>query len=208
MIFVNAPFKMSESITTILHLFETKIQESNLELVKEYDSRIPKILLGDSVRLHQILINLLSNAIKFTAKGKIIVSVNLLNEDEEKVTLEIKVTDPGIGIPQNKIATIFENFEQATNVTSSLYGGTGLGLAIVKQLVEKQGGTISVKSKVDEGSTFSCTLSYQKNQTDSDSYLEEDGEMALDNECELRVKNKVLENQKDDGSGKFAINMG
>jgi len=173
MIFLNSPFKISHTITTILHLFETKIQESNLELAKEYDSRIPEIVLGDSVRLHQILINLLSNAIKFTAKGKIIVSVDLLNEDEEKVTLEIKVTDTGIGIPPNKMEAIFENFEQAHAITSSLYGGTGLGLAIVKQLVEKQGGAISVKSKVDEGSTFSFTLSFQKTNADPDSYREE-----------------------------------
>ncbi|WP_339920017.1 ATP-binding protein [uncultured Flavobacterium sp.] len=165
MIFINAPFKMSQSITTILHLFETKIQEKNLELVKEYDSRIPEILLGDSVRLHQIMINLLGNAIKFTAKGTINVSVSLLSEAEENVTVEIKVTDSGIGIPATKIASIFENFEQAHTITSSLYGGTGLGLAIVKQLVEKQGGAISVKSKVDEGSTFSFTLSFQKKTT-------------------------------------------
>jgi two-component system CheB/CheR fusion protein len=162
MIFINSPFKMLESINTILHLFETKIQERNLELVKEYDSRIPEIVLGDSIRLHQILINLIGNAIKFTAKGKIMVSVNLLKEDEEKVTLEIKVADTGIGIPQNKMTSIFENFEQAQTNISSLYGGTGLGLAIVKQLVEKQGGTISVISKVDEGSTFSFILSFEK----------------------------------------------
>jgi len=183
MIFVNAPFKIAHSITTILHLFETKTQEKNLELVKEYDSRIPEILLGDSIRLHQILINLLSNAIKFTAKGKVIVSVNLINEDEEKVTLEIKVTDTGIGIPQNKIEDIFENFEQAHTITSSLYGGTGLGLAIVKQLVEKQGGTISVKSKVDEGSTFSFTLSFQKT----------NAAVAFDNETgQYETENKPL----------------
>jgi len=143
-------------------LFEIKIQESNLELVKEYDYSIPEIVLGDAIRFHQILINLLSNAIKFTAKGKIMVSVNLLSEDVEKVTLEIKVTDTGIGIAQNKMVTIFENFEQAQTNISTLYGGTGLGLAIVKQLVEKQGGTISVISKVDEGSTFSFILSFEK----------------------------------------------
>lgn len=195
MIFINAPFKISESITTILHLFETKIQESNLELVKEYDSRIPEIVLGDSVRLHQILINLLGNAIKFTAKGTITVSADLVNEDEENVTIEIKVSDTGIGIPQNKIATVFENFEQAHTITSCLYGGTGLGLAIVKQLVEKQGGTISVKSKVDEGSTFSFTLSFQRNQTDSNSYVEEDEEIVLNNKIK-DIKILVVEDVK------------
>ena len=162
MTFIDSPFKLSQTIATILHLFEPKILEMNLELVNEYDSKIPEILLGDSIRLHQILINLLSNAIKFTEKGKIILSVHLLNENKENVTLKIKVMDTGIGIPQNKITSIFENFEQASPITSSLYGGTGLGLAIVKQLVEKQGGTISVKSKVNEGSIFSITLSFQK----------------------------------------------
>jgi len=149
-------------MTTILNLFEIKIQERNLELVKEYGSNIPEIVLGDAIRLHQILINLLSNAIKFTAKGKIVVSVNLLSEDTEKVTIEIKVTDTGIGIAQNKMVSIFENFEQAQTNISSLYGGTGLGLAIVKQLVEKQGGTISVISKLGEGSSFSFILSFEK----------------------------------------------
>jgi len=162
MVFINSPFKMYHSIITILNLFETKIQEKNLELVKEYDSRIPEILLGDSIRLNQILINLVSNAVKFTSKGTISICVNLMYEDEEKVTLEIKVSDTGIGIPENKIESIFETFEQATHITSSLYGGTGLGLAIVKQLVEKQGGTITVKSKLNEGSTFGFTLNFEK----------------------------------------------
>ena len=101
------------------------------------------------MRLHQIILNLVSNAVKFTTKGKITVSVRLLNEDEEKVTIEFAVTDTGIGIAENKIENIFENFQQASSGTSRLYGGTGLGLAIVKQLVEAQGGSISVKSKIE-----------------------------------------------------------
>ncbi len=162
MTFVHTPFKMALSISAMLHLFETKIQEKNLELVKEYDSRIPEVLVGDPVRLHQIILNLVSNAVKFTTKGKITVSVRLLSEDEETATLEFAVTDTGIGIPENKIEKIFENFQQATSGTSRLYGGTGLGLAIVKQLVEPQGGSIQVKSKMNEGSTFSFILTFQK----------------------------------------------
>jgi PAS domain S-box-containing protein len=162
MTFVKTPFKMALSISAMLHLFETKIKEKNLELIKEYDPRIPEVLVGDPVRLHQIILNLVSNAVKFTSKGSITVSVRLLNEDEDTANLEFAVTDTGIGIPENKIDKIFENFQQATSGTSRLYGGTGLGLAIVKQLVEPQGGSISVKSKVDEGSTFSFRLSFQK----------------------------------------------
>ncbi len=162
MIFEQTPFKLSLSIAAMLHLFETKIQERNLELVKEYDNNIPEVLVGDPVRLHQIILNLVSNAVKFTTKGKITVKVRLLNEDENKVTIQFGVTDTGIGIPESKLEKIFENFQQASSGTSRLYGGTGLGLAIVKQLVESQGGSISVKSKPDEGSTFSFTLSFDK----------------------------------------------
>jgi len=162
MTFEQVPFKLSVSIAAMLHLFETKIWEKNLLLIKEYDDRIPEVLLGDPVRLHQIILNLVSNAVKFTSKGNITVNVHLLSEDDEKVNIEFSVTDTGIGIPESKIVSIFDNFQQASSGTSRLYGGTGLGLAIVKQLVEQQGGSIKVVSKVDEGSTFSFTLSFQK----------------------------------------------
>ena len=168
MTFEQVPFKMSLSLLAMLHLFETKIQEKNLELVTLYDKKIPAVLLGDPVRLHQIILNLVSNAVKFTTKGKITVSVQLLKEDEEKVLIEFSVTDTGIGITENKIERIFENFQQASSGTSRLYGGTGLGLAIVKQLVEAQGGSIKVKSEVDKGSVFSFTLSFQKTNAETE----------------------------------------
>jgi PAS domain S-box-containing protein len=168
MTFEKTPFKLRASISSMLHLFETKIQEKNLALVKEYDNRIPEVLIGDPVRLHQIILNLVSNAVKFTTKGKIIVRVLMLSEDEEKVTIEFAVTDTGIGIAENKIKNIFDDFQQATSGTSRLYGGTGLGLAIVKQLVEPQGGSISVTSVINEGSTFSFILSFQKTKAEAE----------------------------------------
>ena len=186
MTFEQTPFKMALSISAMMHMFEPKIQEKNLKLVKEYDSRIPDVLVGDPVRLHQIILNLLSNAVKFTTKGKITVSVNLLDEDEESVSIEFAVADTGIGIEENKIGRIFENFQQASSHTSRLYGGTGLGLSIVKQLVEPQGGTISVKSKIDEGSVFSFILSFQK----TSAVIEEEPGIS---ELDATVKNiKVL----------------
>jgi len=113
-----------------------------------------------------------SNAVKFTTVGKITVSVRLLSEDEEKVIIEFAVKDTGIGIAENKIEKIFENFQQASSGTSRLYGGTGLGLAIVKQLVEPQGGRITVKSKINEGSVFSFTLSFEKTKAKAESELD------------------------------------
>jgi PAS domain S-box-containing protein len=172
MTFEQTPFKMAVSLSAMLHLFEPKIQEKNLVLVKEYDSKIPDVLIGDPVRLHQIILNLVSNAVKFTSRGKITVSVQVQKEDDAEVTIEFAISDTGIGIEKNKLKNIFENFQQASSGTSRLYGGTGLGLAIVKQLVEAQNGNIHVKSKPDEGSTFSFTLSFKKTSATVDSETE------------------------------------
>ena len=179
MIFEHTPFKMALSISAMLHLFEPKIHEKNLELVRVYDENIPSVLLGDPVRLHQIILNLVSNAVKFTNKGEIKVSVSLLSEDENSATIGFEVKDTGIGISETKLGKIFDNFQQASSGTSRLYGGTGLGLAIVKQLVEAQDGTISVNSKIDLGSTFSFILTFQKTKANVESDMEE---LELDTE--------------------------
>ena len=189
MTFEQIPFKMSVSISAMLHLFETKIKEKNLKLVKEYDHKIPNVLVGDPVRLHQIIMNLISNAVKFTSKGKIVMGVKLLSEDDQKVTIEFSVSDTGIGITEDKIDRIFENFQQASSGTSRLYGGTGLGLAIVKQLIETQDGSIQVTSKVNEGSNFIFTLSFLK--TTEEAELETEL-MELDEEL-INIKILVVE---------------
>jgi PAS domain S-box-containing protein len=160
MTFEKHPTEIRKSISAILHSFDLKIKEKNLELAVEHDSKVPSILLCDSLRLNQIFFNLLSNAIKFTHKGKIKLTIKLLHEDKENVTIEFVVSDSGIGIADNKLNSIFNLFEQAEINTSSSYGGTGLGLSIVKQLVEGQGGSVSVKSKLGEGSAFSFILPF------------------------------------------------
>jgi len=162
MTFEQTPFRMSASISAMLHLFEPKIEEKNLKLFKEYDTNIPEYLVGDPVRLHQIILNLLSNAVKFTSTGRIGMKIQLLSEDESRVQIEFAVTDTGIGITENKLTKIFEDFQQASSGTSRLYGGTGLGLAIVKQLVESQGGSVYVRSEYTKGSTFGFTMEFQK----------------------------------------------
>ncbi|CAN5211623.1 hypothetical protein BH09BAC5_BH09BAC5_15690 [soil metagenome] len=186
MTFARIPFKMAMSISAMLHLFEPKIEEKNLELIIDYDKNIPEVLVGDSVRLHQIILNLVSNAVKFTSKGSITVRIKMLHEDKEQVKIEFSVIDTGIGIAANKIDKIFENFQQATSDTSRLFGGTGLGLAIVKKLVESQNGKISVVSNIDSGSTFSFVLDFQK----TNAKAEFDAELV---ELDHEIKNiKVL----------------
>jgi PAS domain S-box-containing protein len=221
MVFQQIPFKLALSISAMLHLFEPKIREKNLELLKEYDPAIPEVLAGDPVRLHQIILNLISNAVKFTIKGKITMSVIFIEEDLEKVTIEFSVSDTGIGIPTNKLGKVFENFQQASSGTSRLYGGTGLGLAICKQLVESQGGTIKVESIIDEGSVFSFRLPFLKTKKEADTEL---GPVELDTDISsirVLVVEDIVLNQLlmrtllDDfgfehdiaGNGKIAIEM-
>lgn len=162
MTFEETSFRLTLSLSAMIHLFETKIREKNLQVFKQYDDTIPDVLVGDPVRLHQIILNLIDNAVKFTNAGKITVSARLISEDEKNVTIEFSVADTGIGIPEDRLDSIFENFQQASSETSRLYGGTGLGLAIVKNLVRAQGGSIEVISKIDAGTTFSFILNFKK----------------------------------------------
>ena len=160
MSFEEIKFELGVTLDTMVQLFELKIKEKNLEFIKEYDPDIPSFLLGDPLRLRQIILNLISNAVKFTSQGKILFGVKKLKQSEKNVTLEFTVTDTGIGIENSKLDQIFNNFEQANKETTSSFGGTGLGLAIVKQLVELQNGQIIIKSELGVGSTFGFVLDF------------------------------------------------
>jgi PAS domain S-box-containing protein len=162
MIFEKTPFKLNTSLKAMMNLFALKIQEKNLEFTTSFDANLPEVLVGDPLRLHQIMINLISNAVKFTNKGSISVSVTMLSEDVDHVVVAFCVEDTGIGIPASKLDSIFENFQQASSGTSRLYGGTGLGLAIVKHLVESQAGHLNVQSELGVGSVFKFVLNFQK----------------------------------------------
>lgn len=160
--FDKKPFELTVVIKNLVHLVEFRAQEKNLKLHFKIDPSIPQTLIGDSIRLKQILLNLVENAVKFTPKGEIEIIVRQISETEDAVSLDFSVRDSGIGIPPNKLNMIFENFTQVNSKTTRKYGGTGLGLSISKQLVEQQGGSVSVKSQVNIGSTFSFILPFKK----------------------------------------------
>ncbi|MCW3070277.1 MAG: Signal transduction histidine kinase [Bacteroidetes bacterium] len=161
--FEQIEFRLSQVFSTFTEMMLPKSTEKNIQLLTKIDKRIPDHLIGDPTRLNQIFLNLVGNAIKFTEMGEVKVTVDLLKESEDEVELEFKVMDSGIGIPENKLATVFEGFTQASNETTRKYGGTGLGLTIVKQMVEMQGGSITVESKVGEGSVFTFSIRFKKN---------------------------------------------
>ena len=162
MTFEEIPFKIPTIINSVLDLFYLKAKEKNIEIKKDIDASIPKFLLGDTLRLNQILMNLMSNAFKFTEKGQVKITVQLKNEDKDVALLEFKIKDTGKGIPPVDLNSIFMDFTQVSTDITTKYGRKGLGLAISKRLVELQGGEINVKSIVHLGSIFSVVLSFKK----------------------------------------------
>ncbi|MEO7768789.1 MAG: ATP-binding protein, partial [Ferruginibacter sp.] len=146
-------------------------------------------------RLQQVILNLMSNAIKFTSNGKISIDVRLLQDETESVLVEFSIADTGVGISEDKLQLIFENFEQAYN-GNNFFGGTGLGLSIVKKLLEAQGGSIYAKSKLNAGSVFIFTLSFQKtNEKHAFLQAEEFEEEAVENSVKVMVVEDISLNQ-------------
>ena len=158
--FEKIGFNLSQQVQSVIDSLMVQAKEKGLEIELKIATKKETILLGDPVRLSQILINLINNAIKFTHKGKIIVDLFCSEPHDNIVNVTFKVIDTGIGIDKEKINSIFETFKQADESITRKFGGTGLGLTISKQLVELQGGKISVSSERNKGTTFTFDIPY------------------------------------------------
>jgi PAS domain S-box-containing protein len=153
-------FNLNDLLHSLIDTFGMQAKEKRISLTYTLEKEADRIFIGDPVRLNQILINLISNAVKFTHVGSIQIKVQAQKQKSDHFKLRFDITDTGIGIPQDKLQTIFESFSQADASVTRKYGGTGLGLTIVRQLVELQGGSIFVSSKENTGSTFTFYLPY------------------------------------------------
>lgn len=151
-------FDLWEVIESVGIALNMRATEKGNELLCHIKPDVSRWIIGDPVRLRQILINLAGNAVKFTENGEIVISVEEIERKENNITLQLSVRDTGIGIPKEKHEKIFESFSQAEASTTRKYGGTGLGLTISKQLVEMMGGRIWVQSDVGKGSIFNFTI--------------------------------------------------
>ncbi|RUO73374.1 response regulator [Idiomarina ramblicola] len=148
------PFDLQDVLTSLADMFAYRAYDKDLEFIINLPANIPTRLIGDPLRLNQVLVNLISNAIKFTEDGEINVAVNLLDSSQDSVLLRISVTDTGIGMDEEQRANLFKAFTQADTSTTRKYGGTGLGLAISRRLILLMGGDIGVTSASGQGSTF------------------------------------------------------
>ncbi|HMG66884.1 MAG TPA: response regulator, partial [Chitinophagaceae bacterium] len=159
-------FKLNEVVEETADMLSIKAQEKNIELICNIDPRLPLQFCGDQVRIRQILLNLIGNAIKFTNQGEIFVTVQKIKPAYEKegvklLDIGISVKDTGIGIPPEKLDTIFESFTQADSSTTRKFGGTGLGLTISRHLAELMGGSLQVESESGKGSVFTLLLTLE-----------------------------------------------
>jgi len=169
--FEEREFILSELLQSVKYNFNVIANEKKIDFRIEKDLEVPNILVGDSLKLSQVLKNLLSNAFKFTNKGSVVLKIEYLGKLEDGFGLSFKVSDTGIGISFNKQKTIFKRFVQAEIATTRLYGGTGLGLAICRKLLKLQNSDIQLVSEPNKGSTFWFNLNF-KNTFTTNEYLE------------------------------------
>lgn len=163
----NIDFNLRQVVDELTDMIAIKTDEKGIELLQFIDTKIPDYLNGDPGRIRQILINLVSNAVKFTDKGSVLINLLIKDSGESNLTIRFEVIDNGIGIAEDKISLLFNEFEQIDPSNTRKYGGTGLGLAICKKLSKLMGGTIGVESKVNEGSKFwfEIPFGYSSNQS-------------------------------------------
>ncbi|MBE0668368.1 MAG: response regulator, partial [Bacteroidales bacterium] len=203
-VFEKTEFDLGSLLDEIKRSYSHRAGEKGLTFTLEKAEDLPSELIGDPIRLNQILSNLLSNAMKFTLEGAVILKAGVKERRKSKVLLEFSVEDTGIGIPEDKILEVFESYTQASPDTTRKFGGTGLGLAICKRLVDLQGGKISLVSTLDKGSVFTFLLEYSIPATDIKSVDHASTEtmkglngkrilVAEDNKINFFVANKFLE---------------
>ena len=152
------PFDLRLVIEEVNEMLAPKIEDRKLEMVLEYSPDVPRHFIGDAGRIRQVVTNLVGNAVKFTQQGHVLIGVKCESRQGQTAQIRVSVSDTGLGIPDEKIQTLFERFSQVDGSTTRKYGGTGLGLAISKQLVTLMGGSVGLFSHLGEGSTFWFTL--------------------------------------------------
>lgn len=180
------PFKMEEILTDTISTVKDQAEKKGIEVSYTLSDKLKQIFVGDPYRLKQILINLTSNGIKFTEEGTVSINVDIERDSPDEIFVRFRVQDTGIGITKDKLATIFEEFNQADTSVTRKFGGTGLGLTIVKKLVELQNGTIELNSEPGKGSEFIVILPFRRARKTT----------VMPGSREIKIDPKVLEGKK------------
>jgi len=188
----SEPFSIHALVNQLLELLKPRAEQKNLLLACEIAEDVPEIVEGDATRIRQIYTNLISNAIKFTEQGEITVQLRLINQDRAAIKCQLDVKDTGIGIPADRLSTLFLPFSQIDASISRKYGGTGLGLAISRRLAKLMGGDISVNSEENKGSTFSVSLPLKRSTITVDEWKSKHAEVPKRNAHQLLAEELPL----------------
>ena len=177
----NTPFDIRKLVSNVKRANTNYAKEKGNRLKVLVDDDLPEYVIGDSVRIGQIITNLVSNAIKFTKEGTVTVTIDVLEQSEEEYSIQVAVKDTGIGIKKEQQAKIFESFTQARTDTTREYGGTGLGLAIIKNLLKLMGSEIQLESEIGKGSTFFFELKLEEGKRAEDYEFDDKEDRDLGN---------------------------
>lgn len=191
----SVPFNIRNEIKNTMKLLESKASKKDLELKYTVDDEVPEELVGDPVRVKQIILNLLSNGVKFTEKGYVHLMVSVLKSTNQKISLLFKVEDTGMGISNDAMSKLFDEFTQSDVSITRKYGGSGLGLAISKKLANLLNGEIGVESVMGKGSTFWFTVEFSKEMQKKEVKKKKNTEIKKDNLSVLLVEDNLI-NQK------------
>ncbi|MCU7839600.1 MAG: response regulator [Candidatus Thiodiazotropha sp. (ex Troendleina suluensis)] len=196
----QTPFSIESIFDNLSNLIGQKATEKQLEFIFDIDRRIPPLLLGDPVKLQQILVNLGGNAVKFTAQGEIVVKAEILEQHHDQVQLGFSITDTGIGIETEQLGRLFQAFTQADGSITRRYGGSGLGLAISQRLVNAMGGELQAESSPGKGSRFYFTVTLAKDasanalpQTQPNALLDLPVLVVDDNNSARQIQQEMME---------------
>lgn len=163
----NSDFNLNDFLANLANLVSSLIEQNNTEVIFDIDDGIPEFLIGDTLRLNQVLLNLLSNAIKFSNQKNVMLKMAIESQTNKSICINFQVIDQGIGMSEEQVTNVFKPFSQADVSTTRKFGGTGLGLVISKKILELMGGNIEVKSQLNKGSCFSFTVSFAKSSKQS-----------------------------------------
>jgi CheY-like chemotaxis protein/two-component sensor histidine kinase len=199
-------FHLKELLENIQSSLNKFALTNNNEFNLEFDDNIPNYLIGDPTKLSQVFLNLINNALKFTHDGTVTIVANLIKIKDDKAKINFQIIDTGIGIPQDKLELVFENFSQGSVEINRKYGGTGLGLTIVKKLVKVLGGKIKLVSEEGKGSTFSFSLPFKIAESleeatekvtnyDEEQFRSKKILLVEDNKINQMITKKMLENK-------------
>jgi len=202
----EVPFRLESLVLEAIGLVRPRVEEKSIKIRYDLEEG-PQWVVGDPMRVRQVLLNLLANAVKFTEHGEIITTTKTLKETEDRVSVEVAVSDTGTGIPKDKLDTIFEPFTQADGSTTRKYGGTGLGLTISQRLAGMMGGEIEVASRVGKGSTFRFNLWLKKGQAEADMDKKPAAQEGPTEEQGIERALKILLAEDDPGNQKMTMLM-